>query len=1161
MPRLSLRPLVLAALFTGTAAAAWAQASAPAYRFRQLTMADGLPQSSVYTVLRDQDGFVWLGTGDGLARFDGYRFTVYRPAAGDSATLPSGQVWDVAQTANGALYAATSEGLGRLDLATGRVQRLVHRAGDPTTLPIGTVLNATMARDGALLVTTPLGIARVAPATGLVRRLTSDDEDSPHAVRCPNTLLEARDGSVWAGTNNGLARIDPLTGRVTRLLHREDTPGCRRVPGQTVLGLVEAGPGLFYAATDQGLVRIEARTGTTARYVAAPPGAASAELRNYFRELTLDPLDPDVLWIASASGLLRFDRRTEALTPVRLPGGAQPDVRTVYADRSGLVWVGTYLDGVYRFDPHEVGFRTLRYDPDDANSLAAASTYGMLAEQHGTGLWAFGDGGAALTRYDRATGRFQRLPGASVFEGRLRLPLYEDHAGTVWRAVPEGVMRYDRATGRFRLLASPAGPTGTFNAIGEDARGHVWVASRGGLSAFDPRTNRAVRYAPVYADSNKTMHRGIAAALLDHPGRFLLVLTDGEAFTFSPEEGRYRSLGYATTLTPDGRGFPQRFYRDHAGQAWLVLHKAGLVGFDLARRRFVPVGMDRRTGVADGAYAVHERAQEPGILWVGTWSGLDRVDTRTGAVRHYTERDGLANGYIYGILEDRAGQLWLSTNHGLSRFDPARGTFRAYGPEHGLQGYEFNGQGYAQARDGEMFFGGVNGISAFYPDRLRDDPSPPTVRITGLRLFNRPVEPGTGRVLPVPLNRLATLTLPYDQNVVTFEFVGLHFKAPEQNRYRYRLEGFDKAWLDGGTRREATYTNLRPGRYRLRVQAANADGVWNRSGATLAVVVTPPWWRTPGAYLAYGLLFVGLVFGAARGQRRLILHRERLRTQRLADRLRAEAAEARLDAVGRELAVAQRIQQGALPRTLPQGPGSEQVEVAAEMIPAREVGGDLYDYFWVDDCCLAFAVGDVSGKGVPAALFMALTRNALRAVALTGLPPEACLARANAILHEEAVRGMFVSLFYGVLDVRTGTLTYANAGHLPPLIVHADGTVTLLPLARNLALCLSAQARYEARTYTLAPGESLLVYTDGVTEAVSATAGRFEDARLAAVAAAGARSDARAQVARVVAAVEAFAEGVPQADDVTALAVRLHPRTPASGDGTTADVHLAPTNA
>jgi diguanylate cyclase (GGDEF)-like protein len=233
------------------------------------------------------------------------------------------------------------------------------------------------------------------------------------------------------------------------------------------------------------------------------------------------------------------------------------------------------------------------------------------------------------------------------------------------------------------------------------------------------------------------------------------------------------------------------------------------------------------------------------VLWLGTDNGLDRLELRSGRRTHYGEADGLPSRFVDGVLADGAGRLWVSTDRGLARLDPRTRAVRVFARGDGVQGGEFLRGAALRARDGTLYFGGNGGFNAVRPGRLAEGTRPPTVVITGLQLFNRPVPVGVpGSPLRRTIDRTDTLVLDHAQNVVAFEFAALDFAAPERNRFAYRLDGFDRAWQDVGTQYTASYTNLAPGRYTLRVRASTGDGAWNTEGATLALVVTPPVWQT-----------------------------------------------------------------------------------------------------------------------------------------------------------------------------------------------------------------------------------------------------------------------------------------------------------------------------
>jgi signal transduction histidine kinase len=285
-------------------------------------------------------------------------------------------------------------------------------------------------------------------------------------------------------------------------------------------------------------------------------------------------------------------------------------------------------------------------------------------------------------------------------------------------------------------------------------------------------------------------------------------------------------------------------HQDRSGALWAGTWGGVLIRFDEQAKSFVSYAPDSRDpGKLNGGGINTILEDRTGTLWVGAFDGLYRYDRGSGAFARYTEAQGLPSSSIRCILEDRVGRLWLSTQKGVSRFDPRQQTFRNYDVSDGLQSDEFS-TGCFQAPDGEILFGGTNGLNAFVPENVRDDPYVPPVVITNFTIFSRPVPIGAGSALERAIPYVESLTLSYEDNVFSFEFAALSYANAHKNRYRYRLEGFDAAWHEVDSRRRlATYTNLDPGAYVFRVQGSNSDGVWNEQGVSLPIVLTPPWWK------------------------------------------------------------------------------------------------------------------------------------------------------------------------------------------------------------------------------------------------------------------------------------------------------------------------------
>ena len=835
---------------------------APSLRFEHLGLADGLAQKSVHALMQDSAGFVWIGTQGGLHRYDGRSFEVFAPQPFDTTSLSSGWVMGMDEAGDGDLWVAThGGGLNRLDPATGRATRYQHRPGDSTSLASDRTWDVVETSAGGVWVATDgAGVSRLDPATGRFTRYRHEPGDS---TSLSNDVVlrvsEDPEGHVWAGTANGVSRIDPATGETERFLHvpggSASPDGPNNVPG-TYFPADE--PGVAWLATGNGLVRLNYETGERERFLVAPnSGGGGMDPRNVLRKVTPDPQNPAILWATGPdTGLVRFDTRSGQFTAYRHnpqdPNSlSSNNAEALLGDRSGTMWVGTRSDGLNKFNPGAVDFAHLRHDPDNPQSLAPGYAWDLYEDAAGT-LWA---GTAAtraenhLTRFDGRTGRVTRYraevgnPNA-IQQGQVS-GFAEGPAGALWvgHSFPSGgLSRIDSATGRVtRFSPQDAGPNGTrgsFLALLPTAAdpGVLWAGSFGGLSRFDTRT-----------------------------GRF--------------------------TRVPFGAGLPDQaivaaLHQDAAGTLWAGTLSQGLLRLganaDTLRVAAAHDPADTTSISSNAVSVIHERAAELGVLWLGTMGGgLSRYDTETGEATTYLKEDGLPNNTIYGILEDEAGTLWMSTNNGISNFDPETETFENYGLEDGLMALEYNGPGaHTKGQGGVLYFGSAEGITAFRPEAMKVNQTPPQVALTGLALFNQPVTAGaTDSPLDKPLAETKEISLAHDQNQLTFRFAALHFENPEKNEYAYRLDGYDEDWVQAGMRAEATYTNLPPGDYRFEVKAANSDGVWSEKTAGVALSIAPPWWRTWWAYGVYALILCAGIFAVDRFQRRRLVAREREKAQ------------------------------------------------------------------------------------------------------------------------------------------------------------------------------------------------------------------------------------------------------------------------------------------
>ncbi len=351
-------------------------------------------------------------------------------------------------------------------------------------------------------------------------------------------------------------------------------------------------------------------------------------------------------------------------------------------------------------------------------------------------------------------------------------------------------------------------------------------------------------------------------------------------------------------------------------------------------------------------------------MWFGTTSGLSEYLRKTNNFKNYSEKDGLTNNTIYGIVEDNNKNLWLSTNNGLSKFNPSKKIFQNYYYEDGLQGNEFNQNAFAKDNTtGKLLFGGINGFNVFYPDSIKKNSYVPPIAFTNYMRYNTDDEEGKP-IIEKGISERDSIFLTYKDNIVTLDFASLSYFDNSENQFRYKLEGFNKNWIQLGKNHTVTFTNLSQGDYTLRVMGSNNDGVWNEKGASLLITISHPWWRTKYAYAFYAITFFSFLYFVRKVEIKRREQKARIRESEL--RVKATEAEKRVLEVEnerktKELEEARQLQLSMLPKELPKLP---HLGIAAFMRTATEVGGDYYDFIVQEDGTLNIAFGDATGHGL-----------------------------------------------------------------------------------------------------------------------------------------------------------------------------------------------------
>ena len=900
-------------------------------QFDRISIEQGLSQTTVYCILQDARGFMWFGTRDGLNKYDGYDFTIYKQEPDNPHSLSNNTVRALYEDRSGTLWVGTDGGLNRFDRAEDRFTRYQADPENPRSLSSDRVRAITEDLSGALWIGTyGGGLNKIVPIAGS-SPADSDQDSSPTFVHYQNdpsdpaslshnsvyALHVDRVGMLWVGTiGGGLNQFVPAESAFIRYRHDPNDSASLSHDEVNVI-YQDRSAALWIGTRGGGLNRVI--------WSAQSPSAGDQEAQSpRFEHYRNEPNDPSSL--------------------------GHDNVDAIYEDESGTLWIGTYGGGLSEIIPSRpndksgksevddtrsvLAFAHYRHDPLDPGSLSHDLVRSIYEDRSGV-LW-IGTSEGGINQYDRKKRKFAHYESEPNNPNSLSTSsvssIYEDRRGDVWvgtygdglnKLVPGDDDGSDPSFLHFRH--DPDDPQSLSSdvvySIVQDRSGVMWLGTiDGGLNRFVPpppgSDGQASQTPPAFThyrhdpdDSQSLSHDRVVSILerRDETRRELWLGTYGGLNRLDLETGLFSRYQHdpsdPASLSHDEINV---VFEDRSEVIWVGTRGGGLNRFDREQgffTRYLHDASDPRSLSHNEVNAIHEsRHGEPGVLWIGTHGGLNKLvssTTRLGegpgtiSFGHYGERDGLPNAAVLGILEDDDGNLWLSTYRGISKFDPLSATFKNYDVEEGLQSNEFNIGAYHRGASGRMFFGGINGFNAFYPANLKDDHGAPRIAITDFQIFNQPVgianrrglahsEDGDGldSTLPQHISETSAIRLSYRESVFSFEFAALHYSRPAKKRYAYKMEGFDEDWVDSGPRRFATYTNLDPGGYVFRVKASNRDGVWSEEEAAIDIVITPPIWKTWWFRSLAVATILFLVFsGYKRRVRNIELQKERLEIQ------------------------------------------------------------------------------------------------------------------------------------------------------------------------------------------------------------------------------------------------------------------------------------------
>jgi ligand-binding sensor domain-containing protein/signal transduction histidine kinase/DNA-binding response OmpR family regulator len=812
-------------------------------RFQHYTANQGLSQNMVDCILEDSKGFMWFGTWNGLNRFDGYTFTIFKQNPDERKSLSDNFVYSMCEDHYGNLWIGTANGLNAYLYEEDKFIVFRHQPENDQTI-VSNRINAIITdRNGKIWIGTDHGADKIiisgqGNVIEDIQHYRSGNQ--PDGLSGENVLsvYEDPEGNIWIGTDNGLNLFDIQKNAFTHYLNNPQAPGT--LPENTVNTIYRDSSGTLWIGTNFGLSRMDAFSGRFYNYSFNPADPKSL-IHNTVMSITEDITGR--LIIGTLGGLSIYNKQQNNFDNYKhnlntFYGLNNDFINCLYCDKNGNIWIGTERGGINTYNIYQKNFEFLEHVPGNKNSLSHSTINSIWEDdQH---IW-IGTAGGGLNKYDKKSESFEhyyfRADDPYSIASDFITSIHGDQEGNLWfgswgsglnKLTPE-----NKKKGKFIHYAqSPGDSTGLINdfisSIIEDQSGNLWIGTLGGLDRFNPASGI---FEHVTGTFNQKAVDQVGCLQLDRQHNLWAGTIQGLFMIPAMENGE---------INP------------HTNEIHYYVH------------------IPEDSNSISGNYVISICLDKQNDLWFGTYgNGINKLVIDSGSNKsfkfvNYTEKDGLSNNVVYSILEDNSGYLWLSTDNGLSRFDPVQKDFRNYYTSDGLQSNQFYWSACFKNSRGKLYFGSMNGLNAFYPDKINVTKSSPKTIITDFKVFNQSVEVGkpyNGRVIfKKSIFNTEKVVLSYRSREFSIEFSALDFDQPEKIRYAYKMDGFDEHWTSvSANRRFANYTNLKGGDYTFMVKATNEDGLTDPLPYKLQIKIIPPFWATWGFRIAMILLLIGSV--------------------------------------------------------------------------------------------------------------------------------------------------------------------------------------------------------------------------------------------------------------------------------------------------------------
>lgn len=1057
-------------------------------RFEPIFLQHGLSQSSAYCITQDEKGFLWIGTLDGLNKFDGYEFDIYRNNPDDANSLPDNLILDICPDYDGNLWVGTANGLSRFNL---RKQEFKNFFYNPE----------------------------------------SKNAISNNIIR---SLLFIPPNQLWVGTDRGLNMIDTKTGHIT--VFNSISYNTQTINDDKIWQISKGNGNYLWVATGKGYFKITTETKEISRFYI--PKISDKEIENEeannIRTIIED--DQNNLWIGSNSrGLFFYDSKKKTYKHFcketdNIKCISSNKIRDIFNDKAGNIWIATYL-GLNLYKPEWDGFMCFYNNIYDPYSISNNKVISIFEDNQGL-LWV-GTYGGGINKVIRESNKFKIYQNRPFVENSIAsnivLAIAEDANGNILVGSDKGLNYLNRKTNKisqinYKKHINNKEIDNVVYAIYEDSKKNVWLGTgEGYLIRWQPSSNSFSYTQIINKDYTQQWHFGIRTIYEDRKGQMWIGTYSG-LYKYNAQTNDYINYQY----NPDKKGSISSnivwcIYEDYEGELWIGTDGGGLNKFDENKETFQCFLHDNEDSTSISNNVIRSICEDNNRnLWIGTSYGLNKFNRITNKFTRFTTKNGLPNNIIYGLIPDD-DFLWISTNYGICKFNATQFTTKNYDSGHGLQSNEFNQGAAIKTHDNEIFFGGINGLNSFFPFQIKDNNYIPKVVIGNFFIQNKLVNIAKDKsILKEHVSYVDKIKIPYHKNTFSFIFTSLHYLKPEKNLYSYYLENFEADWSVPTARRYITYTNVPPGKYIFKVKGSNSDGVWNEQGASIEIIITPPFYRTTWFYILSVLVVIALVIVfikrreynlkmekirlAAKVAKRteelekqkefIIYQRDAMEKLNMDLRQQNEKIEAQRDLIEEKshqltdsIIYAQRIQQALLPS----------LDLINTIFPESFI---LYrpkaivsgDFYWIIPKLnkIFFAVGDCTGHGVPGAFLSIVAYNLLNeAINILNITKPAEIinflntdlnrklyTKENLVLKE----GMDIALCCFEPD----TMVLEYAGAISPLYIirnqklmefKADAQTVMVTLNRE-----QIEYKFTNHTIQLEKGDMLYLFSDGFSD-------------------------------------------------------------------------------